>query len=98
VHAAHIKLHPGAAAEGTEEMYVTVERATRIAPDWCSFNAALTIEGVPFCTPRPGVIYLREAAIPSCVIHLPVMAGKGNRMFKGWHTLLFRAIYPAPNE
>jgi len=86
------KLFPGAAAIGTENMIVTIEGATRVQPSWAALRVGLTIEGQPFSDPRPGLIFLGKAGIPTCIIHLPVMAGEKSLMFRGWHTLLLRTV------
>lgn len=84
------KLVPGAAAEGMETMFAVIEGLSRVGERWCTARVALTIDRTQFGEPRPVMFYLGESSAPTGIVHYPVLAGDGNKMFRGHHSLLVR--------
>lgn len=87
-----VKLYPGAAAVGMEQLLVYVENATRVGFMWAAARVGLTIDGTLIGEPRPIMWWLGVSDIPSGVVHFPVIAGNENLMYKGRHTLLVRSV------
>jgi len=85
-------LMPGADAVGMERMEVLVSGCVRTEPFWVVMRITLLIEGVVLTGARPGMMYLRETDVPSCVVNWPIVAPKTNRMYAGHHTLLMRTV------
>lgn len=90
--ASYIKLYPGAAAEGLENMTALLEGATRITAEWVALKAAFTLEAVQYGDMRPTLVWLGVSDVPSGIVHFPLMSGEKNAMFRGWHSLLLRVV------
>lgn len=86
------KLYPGTDAFGMETMVAKLEGFVRSLPLWANLQASFTIDGMRFSDPRPGILWLAVADIPTCIIHFPIMAGDMNPKFSGLHTLMIRTV------
>jgi len=71
-------------------MWIDIEVTGVIDIDWLGLRAQLIIDGMPLCSPRPGVVWLGTTDIPSGLIQYPSMAPHDNQVFGGWHTVVLR--------
>jgi hypothetical protein len=91
-----VKLFPGAAAMGTEEMLAIIEDATRWDMSWCRAIVSFRIDGIQFAEPRPTSIYLGPSPEWSGIVHFPRMATGRNKLLSGVHSMLLRCVQNAP--
>lgn len=86
----HTVLFPGSAAMDTEQMLVTIDRATRISKNVIGFYASLTIDRVPIGDVRPGNVWWGPSDVPTGIVHFPDLTDHAR--FSGWHSLRLRWI------
>lgn len=86
------KLFPGSNNLG-ESVGVAVVNLGYSAPQWCTVEAVLMIDQIPFPS-RPGHLFMDEPMWTyggwSCIINFPIMSDRVS--LRGQHTLLLRSV------
>lgn len=85
----YVKLFPGAAALGSEQMTAVFQGAMRISRNWFTLQACVMIDGMKLSDWRPLYLFYGVTDIWSGVCYFPMM-GKSGTTFGGIHSLTIR--------